>query len=85
MTNDHAQALAMDFVSFLKTDNAPDGLFTPDVFCDFTFRRWRVQARGVTDTVALRKQGHPGPGTVPRWRCDRTPSGFVLEFVEKWN
>ena len=31
------------------------------------------------------KQGHPGRGTVTRWRADPTPSGFVFEFEERWN
>ena len=34
--------------------------------------------------VALRRQGHPGPGRVPRWRCDPTPTGFALEVEERW-
>jgi hypothetical protein len=33
----------------------------------------------------MRLQGHPGEGTVPRWRCDPTPSGFVLEVEERWS
>jgi hypothetical protein len=72
------------FVRFLETGEAGGDLFTPDVFCDFTFPRWRLQAEGVAATVALRKQGHPGPGTIPRWRCDPTPTGFVIEFEERW-
>ena len=35
--------------------------------------------------MLLRKAGHPGPGTLPRWRCDATPTGFVLEFEEQWD
>ena len=34
--------------------------------------------------VALRCHGHPSPGKVPRWRCDVTASGFVIEFEERW-
>jgi hypothetical protein len=33
----------------------------------------------------VRKEGHPGPGTVTRWRADPTASGFVLEFEERWS
>jgi hypothetical protein len=33
----------------------------------------------------VRKRGHPDPGSVTRWRADPTPSGFVLEFEERWN
>lgn len=84
MTHDEADALARSFVDFLETGTPPDDLFTPDVFCDFTMPKWRLQAQGVDGVVALRKAGHPGPGTVPRWRCDATPTGFVLEFEERW-
>jgi hypothetical protein len=76
--------LARLLVEFLETGTPPRGLFAPEVFCDFTLPHWRLQAEGVDDLVALRRQGHPGPGTVPRWRCDRTSRGFVLEFEERW-
>jgi hypothetical protein len=79
-----AEALASRFVEFLETGSVPAGLFTADVFCDFTLPKWRLQAQGIDEVVALRKAGHPGPGTVPRWRCDATASGFVLEFEESW-
>ena len=62
----------------------PDGLFAPHVFCDFTLPKWRLQAEGIDGVVALRKAGHPGPGKVPRWRCDATEIGCVLEFEELW-
>jgi hypothetical protein len=84
MTADDAHVLTEKFVRFLETGEVPDGLFAADVFCDFTLPRWRLQARGVADTVALRRQGHPGPGRVPRWRCDPTRTGFVIEFEEAW-
>ena len=79
-----AQALADKFISFLETGEAPEGLFTPDVFCDFTMPKWRLQAHGVRDVVALRLAGHPGPGRVPRSRLDATETGFVLEVEEQW-
>jgi hypothetical protein len=84
MTDDGSRCLAARFVQFLETGSVPDGLFTDDVFCDFTMPLWRLQAQGVEDTVRLRKAGHPGPGQVPRWRCDSTPTGFVIEFEERW-
>lgn len=84
MNGDEARAVPARFIAFLETGAPADGLFTPDVFCDFTSPRWRLQAQGVDHVVALRRQGHPGPGQVPRWRCDPTPSGFVLEFEERW-
>lgn len=84
MTQQEALALAHRFIEFLETGIVPDGLFTPDVFCDFTMPRWRLQSEGIDGLVELRKAGHPGPGKVPRWRCDATATGFVLEFEERW-
>jgi hypothetical protein len=80
-----ARALADKFIVFLETGAAPDGLFAPDVFCDFTMPQWRLQSAGIEDTVALRKGGHPCPGRVPRTRFDLTPTGFVLEVEEDWD
>jgi len=84
MTQDAARRLASLFIEFLETGTVPEGLFTQDVFCDFTMPKWRLQAEGVDGVVALRKAGHPGPGKLPRWRCDATATGFVLEFEERW-
>jgi hypothetical protein len=79
-----ADALAARLISFLETGRSPSGLFAEDVFVDFTSPRWRVQARGVAEAVALRLRGHPSSGRVPRFRCDPTPTGFVLEVEEEW-
>lgn len=79
-----ARELAGKFVAFLETGTPPDGLFTPDVFVDFTMPQWRLQAQGATDAVGLRLRGHPGPGRVPRSRFDATATGFVLEVEEQW-
>ena len=84
MTPERAREVAVRFITFLETGSPPAGLFAADVFCDFTMPTWRVQAHGIDGLVALRKEGHPGPGSVPRWRCDPTPAGFVLEFEERW-
>lgn len=84
MKQTEALALARRFIEFLETGEVPDGLFTADVFCDFTLPKWRLQAAGIDEVIALRKAGHPGPGKVPRWRCDATETGFVLEFEEQW-
>src|SRR5512143_2597125 len=84
MNRDEANKLAGLFIGFLETGSVPGGLFEENVFCDFTMPKWRLQAQGVEEVVALRKAGHPGPGQVPRWRCDPTESGFVLEFEERW-
>ena len=84
MRQDEALKLSHRFIKFLETGEVEGGLFTPEVFCDFTLPRWRLQTAGIDDLVALRKAGHPGPGKVPRWRCDATETGFVLEFEEQW-
>lgn len=82
--DERAHALAEQFVAFMETGSPPSGLFAPDVFCDFTMPQWRLQASGIEDVVALRKAGHPGPGRVPQWRFDPTPTGFVIEWAEDW-
>jgi hypothetical protein len=69
----------------MGTGEVPDGLLAPDVFCDFTMPTSRLQAPGIEDTVALRRTGHPGLGSVPRWRSDPTPTGFVLEIEDAWD
>ena len=80
-----ARELAGKFTAFLETGAAPEGLFAPDVFVDFTMPQWRLQARGAGDVVAMRLAGHPGPGRVPRSRFDATTTGFVLEVEEEWD
>ena len=80
-----ARAVADLFISYLETGQAEPGLFAPDVFTDFTMPTWRLQARGVADSLALRGAGHPGPGQVIRSRFDPTPTGFVLELEEVWD
>jgi hypothetical protein len=82
MTAEEAEVLARKLIRFLETGVCPDDLLTEDVFCDFTPPLWRLQAEGRDAVVGLRLQGHPSAGRVPRWRCDPTPSGFVLEFEE---
>lgn len=79
-----AHGLADQFITFLETGDPPPGLWTADVFCDFTMPQWRLQAQGIEDVVALRKAGHPGPGRVLRSRLDATVTGFVLEVEEQW-
>jgi hypothetical protein len=79
-----ARELAGKFVTFLETGESAEGLWTADVFCDFTMPQWRLQAQGIEEVIALRKQGHPGPGRVPRTRFDATATGFVLEVEEQW-
>ena len=80
-----ARDLAGQIITFMETAAPPEGLFTPDVFCDFTMPQWRLQAQGIEDVTALRKAGHPGPSRVPRSRFDVTTTGFVLEVEEQWD
>jgi hypothetical protein len=83
---DHHQARELSelMVRFLETGTPPDGLFQPDVFCDFTLPQWRLQTQGIEGVVRIRKDGHPRPGRVARWRTDPTPDGFVMELEERW-
>jgi hypothetical protein len=85
MDDGAARTAAERFVAFLEDGVPPAGLFTDEVFCDFTMPLWRLQAQGVEGVVALRRQGHPSPGKVTRWRCDATPTGFVIEVEESWD
>jgi hypothetical protein len=79
------RAVAELFLAYLETGEARPGLFAPDVFVDFTMPTWRLQAQGVEDALALRRAGHPAPGSVVRSRFDPTPTGFVLEVEEAWD
>jgi hypothetical protein len=79
------ERLSRQLVEFLETGTAPEGLFAPDVFLDFTMPRWRVQAQGVDEVVAGRLLSHPDPGRVPRSRLDETATGFVIEVEETWD
>lgn len=84
MTEEQAIAVAQRLIQYLETGEVPPGLFTGDVFLDFTPPLWRVQAQGIDGVLAVRRNGHPSPGEVSAWRCDPTPKGFVLEIEERW-
>ncbi|MCW2798227.1 hypothetical protein [Nocardioides sp.] len=84
LTRTTIEGLAAKLVRFLETNEAPPGLFSDDVFTDFTMPLWRLQAAGRADSVRLRQQGHPSEGRVPRTRLDATESGFLLEVEEEW-
>ena len=62
-------------ITFLETGTAPEGLFLQDAFLDLTMPTWRIQAAGAEELIGVRKQGHPCPGRVTRWRADPTPAG----------
>ena len=80
-----ARRLADDLITFLETGRSPDGLWSPNVFCDFSMPVWRLQAEGVVAAEQLRRQGHPGSSRVLRARFDPIPTGFVLEVEEQWD
>ena len=84
MTEEQVNALATKLMRYIETTVVPAGLFAPDVFLDLTVPTWRLQAQSVEEFASLRKELHPWPGKVPRWRADATPSGFVIEWEETW-
>lgn len=83
-TSDTDRLLARQFINFLETGIAADGLFAPDLFTDFTMPLWRLQADTAEGSIALRAAGHPMVGRVPRHRLDVMDGGFVLEVEETW-
>ncbi|MGE5289364.1 MAG: hypothetical protein ACM3ML_19625 [Micromonosporaceae bacterium] len=85
MDPDTLHELSKKMITFLETGTAPDGLFQPDVLLDLSMPTWRLQTRGAQDLQQVRKDSHPGPSTVTRWRSDPTTAGFVFEFEERWS
>jgi hypothetical protein len=61
----NARVLAEQFMSYLKTGTAGPDLYAPDVFLDVRLPRWRLQARGRADALAVRRGNHPQPATSP--------------------
>ena len=84
MTSEQVAQVARKLIAFLETGTPPPGLFADDVFCDLTSPRWRLQAQGRDQVVGMRRHSHPSPGVVSRFRCDPIPSGFVMEWEERW-
>ena len=79
-----AEQLATKLVRFLETNEPPAGLFSDDLFTDFTMPLWRLQAADRAGSVQIRTTGHPSKGRVPRTRLDVTGTGFLLEVEEEW-
>lgn len=73
-----------NFIRFLETNVAPEGLFAPDVFADVSLPTWRLQAETPDELVAIRVGGHPVLGEVQVTRVEPTPRGFTMEFEERW-
>jgi hypothetical protein len=78
-------SVVADFVRYLESGGAPQGLFAPDVFADLTMPLWRVQAGTADDLLRLRAESHPDPGVVRVERVDRVDHGFVMAFEERWS
>jgi hypothetical protein len=64
-----ARDLAGKLIAFLETGAPPDGLFAPDVFCDFTLPQWRLQAHCLTSRGCVTCASWPSvpARTSPRW------------------
>jgi hypothetical protein len=84
LTPTDVRACAEQFTAYLETGEAAPGLFAPDVFLDVSLPRWRLQAAGRDETLAVRRASHPRRGRVPRSRVDLTANGFVIELEETW-
>jgi len=53
MNQEDALAVAHRFTEFLETAGMADGLFTPEVFCDFTLPTWRLQAAALVNVMTV--------------------------------
>lgn len=71
-------------VQWLETGEVADGMFAADCFSDVTVPHWRVQATTGAAIARLRAELHPFPGRVRVERVDRTETGFVMAFEERW-
>ncbi|MBO9524192.1 MAG: hypothetical protein J7518_21855 [Nocardioidaceae bacterium] len=83
-TDPDATTAVARLIRFLETGTAPAGLFAPDCFADVTLPLWRLQSDTEAGAIAIRTEGHPGPGEVHVHRVDPTERGFVIEFEERW-
>jgi hypothetical protein len=81
---DPSGVLAGKFIHFIRTGEDLPGLFDENVFLDFTPPQWRIQTKGKAAALAFRRENHPWPSEVPRWRSVPVPNGFVIEWEEVW-
>jgi hypothetical protein len=72
-------------IRFLETGSVPDGLLAPGAFADLSLPHWRIQAGTAEEIVAIRAEGHSGPGQVRVERVEQTGRGFTIEFEERWD
>lgn len=84
-TGQLTEILAEGLKRFLLTGVAEEEVFASDVFVDFTPPQWWLQTEGRDAMTTMRRTSHPDLGSIPRWRVDPTPRGFVVEFTERWN
>lgn len=71
-------------VEWLETGTAPAGLLAAGCFADLSLPRWRLQFGSGAATIAGRRDLHPYAGSVRVERVDRTASGFLIAFEERW-
>ncbi|HEY3557210.1 MAG TPA: hypothetical protein VGL05_07100 [Kribbella sp.] len=71
-------------VEWLETGTAPAGLLAAGCFTDLSLPHWRRQLGSGAATIAARRELHPYPGAVRVERVDRTATGFVMAFEERW-
>lgn len=84
-TSPDATTAVAELIHFLETGEVPEGLFSADMFLDFTMPLWRLQAGDRDGMLAIRRQGHPSPGKVHVTRVEPTSRGFTMEFEERWD
>jgi hypothetical protein len=77
-------AVVADLIRFLETGTVPDRLFASDLFTDLSLPHWRVQTATAAEVIAIRVEGHAGPGQVRVERVEQTGHGFTIEFEERW-
>jgi hypothetical protein len=80
-----ASVAVANLIRFLETGSVPSGLFAPAVFADLSLPHWRIQAANAEQILAIRADGHPGPGQVRVERVEQTGHGFTIEFEERWD
>ena len=80
-----ASVAVANLIRFLETGSVPSGLFAPDVFADLSLPHWRIQAANAEQILAIRADGHPGPGQLRVERVEQTGHGFTIEFEERWD
>jgi hypothetical protein len=85
VTGPATDAAVAGMISFLETNQMPEGLFAPDCFGDVSLPHWRLQATNPDEILAIRLDGHGTPGQVRVERVDRTEQGFVVQFEERWD